>query len=383
MAWIGKRLLAAAALGAVLLLAGCHGKDDNDGAPPVPGGPLLPGTGTVAPTEVRMTWFGISNWTFKIGKLNILMDGYVTRIPQDYFYGGGGGLAYTKAAWPIDKAAVDRLYSVLRSGPGSPVNLLITGHSHFDHSFDTPYWAQVTRAPVVGSRTTCYQARALGVPESQCTAVYGGEKIVLNQYVTMRVVRWNHSGTHDTNPEQHDPVELQKLPVPDAAGNLRGGVAEDFPNGGGNRSYLFTVTTPNARQLTFFVTNSGAAQDLDVDSITDGINYGKPLDSLRKAMADAGLPAVDVWIGAGGQPVAALALPILKPRAYLPNHLGSFYVPFQLGNTSPFNDLVLSAYLAQSNVALVPPNQYLDAWVLDADGFRQVDNAQMKQAYSF
>ncbi|TQK11860.1 MBL fold metallo-hydrolase [Herbaspirillum sp. SJZ107] len=384
MAWMGKRLLAAAALGAILALAGCHGKDDQDdhGAP-VPGGPLVPDTGSVAPTEVRMTWFGISNWTFKIGKLNILMDGYTTRIPQDYFSGGGGGLATTKAAWPIDKAAVDRLYGVLKSGPGGPVNLLITGHSHFDHSFDTPYWAQITRAPIVGSRTTCYQARALAVPASQCIAVYGGEKIVLNQYVTMRVVRWNHSGSHETNPEQHDPIELQKVPTPDAAGNLRGGVAEDFPNGGGNRGYLFTITTPNARQLTFFVTNSGAPQDLDTDSITDGINYGKPLDSLRKAMADAGLPAVDVWIGAGGQPVAALALPILKPKAYLPNHLGSFYVPFQLGNTSPFNDAALTGYLAQSNVALVPPNQYLDAWVLDADGFRQVDNAQMKQAYSF
>jgi hypothetical protein len=134
MAWNGRQLLAAAALGVVLALAGCHGKDDHD--QPAPGGPLVPDTGAVAPIEVRMTWFGISNWTFKIGDLNILMDGYTTRIPQDYFFGGGGGLAYTKAAWPIDKAGVDRLNTVLRSAPGSPVKLLITGHSHFDHSFD-------------------------------------------------------------------------------------------------------------------------------------------------------------------------------------------------------------------------------------------------------
>jgi L-ascorbate metabolism protein UlaG (beta-lactamase superfamily) len=385
MTWNGKHLLAAATLGALLALTGCHGNDDqdHDHGGPAPGGPLVPDTGKVAPTEVRMTWFGISNWTFKIGDLNILMDGYTSRIPQDYFSGGGGGLAFTKAAWPIDRAGVDRLNTVLRSGPGSPVNLLITGHSHFDHSFDTPYWAKLTGAPIVGSRTTCYQVRALDIPAKQCTTVYGGEKIELNQYVTMRVVRWNHSGTHETNPEQHDPIELQKVPTPDAAGNLRGGVAEDFPNGGGNRGYLFTVKTAGERRLTFFVTNSGAAQDLDADSITDGINYGKPLDSLKKAMADAGLEAVDVWIGAGGQPVAALTLPILKPRAFIPNHLGSFYVPFTLGNTTPFNDAVLTSYLASSNVALVPPNQYLDAWVLDGDGFRQVDNAPMKQAYNF
>ena len=370
-----RRLMATVFI--ALGLAACHANDDD------PGDVLLPDTGKVAPTEVRMTWFGISNWTFKIGDLNILMDGYMSRIPQDYFSGGGGGLAVTKAPWPIDRAGVDKMHTVLRSAPGSPINLLITGHSHFDHSFDTPYWAQITKAPIVGSRTTCFQTQALKVPASQCTTVYGGEKIVLNKYVTMRVVRWNHSGTHETNPEQHDPIELQKVPTPDANGNLRGGVAEDFPNGGGNRGYLFTVKTANERQLTFFVTNSGAAQDLDADSITDGINYGKPLDSLKKAMADAGLGAVDLWIGAGGQPVAALTLPIVKPKAFVPNHLGSFYVPFEQGNTSPFSDATLTSFLATSNVSLLTPNQYLDAWVLDANGFRQVENAPMKQAYGF
>jgi len=364
-------------------LAGCHGNDDHDHDGQTPGTVLLPDTGKVAPTEVRMTWFGISNWTFRIGDLTILMDGYMSRIPQDYFYGGGGGLAYTRAPWPIDKAAVDKVHGVLTGGEGRRVDLLITGHSHFDHSFDTPYWAQLTKAPIVGSRTTCYQTRALGVPTSQCTTVYGGEEIVLNSWVTMRVVRWNHSGTHETNPEQHDPIELQSVPVPDAAGNLRGGVAEDFPNGGGNRGYLFTVRTADKGQLSFFVTNSGAAQDLDVDSITDGVNYGKPLDSLRKAIADAGLGNVDLWIGAGGQPVVALALPILKPKAFVPNHLGSFYVPFEQGNTSPFNDATLTSFLATNNVGLLAPSQYLDAWVLDAKGVRQVDNAAMKQAYGF
>jgi hypothetical protein len=368
--------LACLALG----LPGCHSDDDDDDSP---GTVLLPDTGKVAPAEVRMTWFGISNWTFKIGDLNIMMDGYMTRIPQDYFYGGGGGLAMTKAAWPIDRPAVDKIYGVLRSGPGGPINLLLTGHSHFDHSFDTPYWAQITKAPVVGSKTTCFQTQALGVPATQCTSVYGGETIVLNKYVTMRVVRWNHSGSHELNPEQHDPIELQRVPVPDPNGNLRGGVAEDFPNGGGNRGYLFTVKTASNGQLTFFVTNSGAPQDLDVDSITDGINYGKPLDSLRKAMANAGLGGVDVWIGAGGQPVASLTLPILKPKAFVPNHLGSFYVPFERGNTTTFNDTALTNFLASSNVSLVTPTQYLDAWVLDANGFRQVDNGAMKQAYGF
>lgn len=380
MAWTHSTLIVAALLFA---LPGCHSGDDDEGGGTAPDAVLLPDTGAVAPTEVRMTWFGIANWTFKIGDVNIMMDGYMSRIPQDYFYGGGGGLAFTKAPWPIDRPAVDKINRVLGSGPGSPINLLLTGHSHFDHSFDTPYWAQITKAPIVGSRTTCFQNQALGVPEKQCTTVYGGETIVLNQYVTMRVVRWNHSGSHELNPEQHDPVELQQVPTPDANGNLRGGVAEDFPNGGGNRGYLFTVKTADNGQLSFFVTNSGAPQDLVTDNITDGINYGKPIDSLKTAMANAGLGAVDVWIGAGGQPVASLTLPVLKPKAYVPNHLGSFYVPFEQGNTSPFTDATLTSLLVLNNVGLQVPEQYLDAWVLDAKGFRKVDNSAMKRAYKF
>lgn len=376
-----KRTLPLLLAASLLALSGCGGDDNNNNAATSAG--LVANSGATAPTEVRMTWFGVANWTFKIGDLNIMMDGYMSRIPQNYFSGGGGGLAVTKAPWPIDRASVDRVNSVLGSGVGGPINLLLTGHSHFDHSFDTPYWAQITKAPIVGSRTTCFQAQALGVPAAQCTTVYGGETIPLNQYVTMRVVRWNHSGTHELNPEQHDPIELQRVPTPDANGNLRGGVAEDFPNGGGNRGYLFTVKTANNGQLSFFVTNSGAPQDLVTDNITDGINYGKPVDSLKTAMANAGLGAVDVWIGAGGQPVASLTLPIVKAKAFVPNHLSSFYTPFEQGNTAPFNDATLTNYLASNNVTLVTPKQYFDAWVLDANGFRQVDNAAMKQAYGF
>lgn len=337
-----------------------------------------------APQSIRMTYFGIANWTFQIGTLNIMMDGYMSRIPQNYFSGGGGGLAFTTAGYPIDKAGVDKINATLAAAPGSTINLILTGHSHFDHSFDTPYWAKATGAQVIGSQTTCYQMQALGVPTKQCTMVNGGETLQLNDYVTMRVVRWNHSGTHATNPEQHDPVELIGPPTPDAAGNLKGGVAEDFPNGGGNRGYLFTVKTADGKQLTFFVTNSGAPADLNQPSLTNGVvNFGTPLDSLTKAMSDAKLSGVDLWIGAGGAPVASLTVPVLHPKVYVPNHLGNFFLPFSQGLTPAFSDPTLATYLTQQTISLVPPTQYLDAFVLDASGFRAVDNASMKAKYGF
>ena len=76
-----------------------------------------------------------------------------------------------------------------------------------------------------------------------------------------------------------------------------------------------------------------------------------------------------------------LTVPVPKPKAFVPNHLSSFYTPFAQGNTAPFNDATLTGYLAANNTALLAPKQYFDSYVLDANGFRQVDNAAMKQAY--
>jgi hypothetical protein len=201
-------------------------------------------------------------------------------------------------------------------GPAS-VNLLLTGHSHFDHSFDTAVWSRLTGARIIGSRTTCLQAEAQQIPASRCQAIDGGERISLGEGVSMRVVRWNHSGSSAANPEQHDPVELDVVPKLDAAGGMRGGVAEDFPNGGGNRGFLFVSDTPGGR-LAWFFQNSASADDLDKPIIANGKNFGAPLENLSAALKAEGLTSVDLWIGTGGAPVARLVVPVLKPKAYLP-----------------------------------------------------------------
>ena len=89
------------------------------------------------PSFVDITWFSISNVYYEIGPLKIVTDGYITRIPQSAFFGGGGGLANTRQPFKPDVAGVTRVMNAL-GGPSS-VNLLLTGHSHFDHSFDTAH----------------------------------------------------------------------------------------------------------------------------------------------------------------------------------------------------------------------------------------------------
>ena len=188
----------------------------------------------------------------------------------------------------------------------------------------------------------------------------------------MRVIRWNHSGD-SSNPEQHLPVELAAVPIPDrVTGGLRAGVGEDFPNGGGGRAFLFTIDGVDGPYSWFF-NNSAGAVDLDVPIVIDGLDYGAPLENLEAAMRDARLDGVDLWVGAGGDPVAQSVLPILKPKAYIPVHWDNFYAPF-LSRPAAY-----SATLSAQGIKLYAPTQVMDKWRLDRGGVRPVANSAVKE----
>jgi hypothetical protein len=333
------------------------------------------------PAFVDITWMSISNMYYELGPLNVVTDGYITRLPQDAFFGGGGGFAQTKRPFTADVAAVTRVMNAL--GRPTSVNLLLTGHSHWDHSFDTATWSKLTGARIIGSKTTCLQAQAESVPAERCRAVDGGETIPLSEGVAMRVVRWNHSGDPAVNPEQHNPVELKAVPVRDpATGGLRAGVAEDFPNGGGNRAYLFTVDAPGGR-FSWFFNNSASAVDLHVPIVVDGVDYGAPLENLKAAMRDAKLSAVDLWIGGSAVPVAKLVVPVLAPKAFIPVHWDGLFNPFEAGVPKPYADAGVEALMKASGVTVIKPVQYMDKWRLDRTGVRPIANTEVKKALGF
>ena len=333
------------------------------------------------PPFVDITWMSISNVYYELGALHILTDGYITRLPQSAFSGGGGGLATTRQPFKPDVEAVRRVMTAL-GGPSS-VNLLLTGHSHFDHSFDTATWSRLTGSRIVGSRTTCLQAMAENTPADRCTSVHGGEQMPLADGVTLRVVRWNHSGDAATNPEQHNPIELDAVPRQDPqTGGLRAGVAEDFPNGGGNRAFLFVVDGPEGR-FSWFFQNSASAADLQVPIVVGGTNYGAPLENLRTALKAEGIESVDLWIGSGGAAIAQLVVPVLKPKAYLPVHWDGLWGAFEAGVPRPYSDPALEALLQNTGVQLVKPVQYMDRWRLDRSGIRPIPNANVKKLLGF
>jgi hypothetical protein len=337
-----------------------------------------------APPSVEMTWMSIANWYFKIGDKRILMDGYVSRLPESLFTPSpvyaNDLYAYTKGPADVDLAAIAKVRDAMVGT--DKLDLLLVGHSHWDHSWDTPAWSRLTGAPMVGGSSTCMQAATQGVPGAQCRSVSGGEKISLGNGVTMRVVRWNHSGDA-SNPIQHFPRELYRPPIPDAAtGGLRAGVGEDYPNGGGNRAFLFTVDSPDG-SLAFFVNNSASAFDLDKSIVVDGVDYGSPIGNLAAAMKDAGLTQVDAWIGTGGKAVAEMVVPVIHPKTYLPSHWDGLFNPFWPGMPYPFKDDALHAYLDAQKVTLVPERQYFDKFVLTRSGVAAQDNHDVKSKLGF
>ena len=334
---------------------------------------------SAAPDHVDITWMSIANMHFAVGNQQILADGYITRLPQDLFHGGANGLDLTTRAAESDRKAVAEVFAAIGGKPS--VNLLLTGHSHFDHSFDTATWAKLSGARIVGSPTTCLQVRAAKIPARRCTPVFGGEKITLEAGVEMYVIRWNHSGHPAINPEQHNARELREPPRPDAGG-LRAGVAEDFPNGGGNRAYLFKVSGPGG-QFSWLFQDSASAVDLQVPIVIDGRDFGAPLENLRAAMHSAGLESVDLWIATGGRDVAALVVPVLRPKAYLPVHWDGLFGAFKAGPPQPYSDAVLAGYLREAGVREVVPKQYMDRWRLDSRGVEALDNRAVKQKLGF
>src|SRR6185369_8643745 len=114
------------------------------------------------PSYVDITWMSIANVYYEVAGVGIMTDGYFSRIPQSAFSGGGGGLAHTDMPYKPDVNAVTRILNVL--GGKERVRILLTGHSHFDHSFDTATWSELTGARIIGSKTTCFQAIAQRIP---------------------------------------------------------------------------------------------------------------------------------------------------------------------------------------------------------------------------
>ena len=175
-------------------------------------GPLAPvAAAQPTPTQAQFTWMSIANWLLEVGDTRIVVNGYISRI-QESDWAGTGTLGADFARAPM-KPEADNVQRVI-DAIGNRVDYILTGHSHFDHSWDTGVWAKATGAHVIGSKSTCLQLIAQDIPADQCTAIKGGERFDLGNGLAVRPIRINHSGNPETQPDLHDPRELASVPWP-------------------------------------------------------------------------------------------------------------------------------------------------------------------------
>jgi L-ascorbate metabolism protein UlaG (beta-lactamase superfamily) len=150
-----------------------------------PPGALRP---TRAPSSgaLRITWLGTAGHVLETGRTTILIDPFVTRTPLRKL---------VRKIEPNDDA-------IQRWIP-KKVDVVLCGHSHYDHLLDAPRIAKITGAKIVGSRSTSAFARAAGVPEDRIVTVPASGARMRFGDVEVRFV-----------PSLHGKIVLGRVPFP-------------------------------------------------------------------------------------------------------------------------------------------------------------------------
>jgi hypothetical protein len=297
-----------------------------------------------------------------------------------------------------DTTSVRRVFEAL--GSDKKLDYIISGHSHFDHSFDTAVWARLTGAHIIGPRSSCLQAIAQGIPESQCSVVQGGETFDLGRGVKVRVVHWHHSGDVSTPSGLllQTPMELVDVPIPDPeTGGLRPGLLQDFPVGC-CLGFLFTLHHTQ-HPISWFWSNSGNGETFRESKIADEAflhEYNITLnnlvitpqeksveESLVAAMDAEKLDHVDLWIGYKSSYHVEQVIPVLKPRSFIPQHWGGIWSPFFERLKSPYSNDRLTEILMKEGIDLVIQTQFFDKFRLDARGIKTISNKEVQEKLGF
>ena len=184
------------------------------------------------------------------------------------------------------------------------LDLLLVGHAHWDHSWDTPAWSRLTGAPMIGSLSACLQANAQGVTGAAAASSAAARRSTLGDGVTMRVVRWNHSGDAPTRSStSRASCTGRRCPTPRPAGCAPAS-ARTIRTAAAIARFSSPSIRPRASSRSSSTTRRARSTSTRT-CVVDGVSYGSPLGNLAAAMKDAGLTQVDAWIGdrrrAGGE----------------------------------------------------------------------------------
>lgn len=301
------------------------------------------------PKEVKLQWFGYTNYHVQLGKVGLLMDG-----------------AYAFGKRASDTTLVPRVLDALKQGGGT-IDYMVLEHAHGDHSANMNEIQQRTGAKYYAMAAGCQAAAAANVP---CETIKGGEVLKLSKYVTAYPFRFIHG------------IEC----------------GDQMAANGGTETiaYLFVVETTTGR-VAFVLTGSGVGgPDAQKEVIINGVNLGSADGNFRKAMQAAGVTQLDFQTIGPEQRYAtqaALWLPQYRAKVLYQTHIAAgtgvvdgvtrrydllegLHYAFHLED-SPQLTKLLKKYPDSKYVA---PANYFDAYSISTSGFKPIDNAVTKQA---
>ena len=140
------------------------------------GGAMPAPAAAPARRPIELTYLGVAGWMISDGTTTILVDPFVSRqpIPAD----------------PATPIVSDDARVAAHAPPRA--DLIVVGHSHFDHLLDVPAFAKRTGAQVLGSESTIRYARASGVAADHLIPIRGGEDYDFGAF-SVRVIPSLHS----------------------------------------------------------------------------------------------------------------------------------------------------------------------------------------------
>jgi L-ascorbate metabolism protein UlaG (beta-lactamase superfamily) len=239
---------------------------------------------------VRVRWLGVAGFAIESGPDTLLHDPYLSRP---------GLLRTIFRRYAPDPRVLEPL---LAPGGRAPElgrgDLVLIGHSHFDHLGDAPWIAERTGATLVGSGTTVAIARGFGLGEAQVRRADPGDRLEHGAF-EVRVVESRHAriffgreplpGTLDEPPAWPLHALAFKL------GDARGYLVTHRPSG----LRIFLLSSANLHRPAL---DALAAEGVRVDAL---------LTSTEGR----------------GEGFARALLETLRPRLVVPNHFDDFFVP--------------------------------------------------------
>jgi L-ascorbate metabolism protein UlaG (beta-lactamase superfamily) len=183
---------------------------------------------TPARSPITLTYLGVAGWQIEAAGKVVITDPYVSR--------------------PVDPDAplVSDAAAVAARTPAK-ADLVVVGHSHFDHLLDAPAVALRTGAVLLGSVSTTRVGRASGLADDRLIAVKGGEDFAMDGF-SIRAIPSLHSAIGDKHIFGAEIPPEPELPMPQA-GYQEGGTFAYLVRLGGHEVLVLDTANFIEREL--------------------------------------------------------------------------------------------------------------------------------------